>query len=100
MTLDEALERVRKLAERRREKAQAYSDAAAEYEARALSADEVLSAVQRDFLVSLGVNAQRSSRAMCEDADALCILLVTATQAGGDPREAREVERHEREHDR
>jgi hypothetical protein len=75
MTLDEALARVRKLAERRREKAQAYSDAAAEYEARALSADEVLSAVQREFLVSLGVNAQRSAKAMADDAEALEIVL-------------------------
>jgi predicted transcriptional regulator len=75
MTLDEALARVRKLAERRREKAQAYSDAAAEYEARALSADEVLSAVQREFLVSLGVNAQRSAKAMADDAEALEVLL-------------------------
>lgn len=71
MTLDEALERVRKLAERRREKAQAYTDAAALYEERALSADEVLSGVQRDFLVSLGVNAQRSAKAMEQDAEAL-----------------------------
>lgn len=71
MTFEEALERVRKLAERRREKAQAYADAAALYEQRALSADEVLSSVQREFLVSLGVGAQRSAKAMEQDAEAL-----------------------------
>jgi hypothetical protein len=71
MTQDEALERVRKLAERRREKAQAYADAAVEYEARAISADEVLSGVQRDLFIALGVNAQRSAKAMAEDAEAL-----------------------------
>jgi hypothetical protein len=74
MTLEEALARVRKLAERRREKAQSYVDAAAEFEARALSADEVLSSVQREFLVSLGMQAQRSAKAMAEDAEALSLV--------------------------
>lgn len=71
MSPEEARIRVQKLAERRREKAQAYADAAAEYEQRAISADEVLSAVQREFLVSLGMQAQRSAKAMAEDAAAL-----------------------------
>jgi hypothetical protein len=75
MTADEAIARVTKLAERRREKAQAYIEAAALYEERALSADEVLSSVQREFLVSLGMGAQRSAKAMTEDADALEIVL-------------------------
>jgi hypothetical protein len=75
MTLDEAVARVRKLAERRREKAQAYADAAVQYEERALSENEVLSSMQRDFLVSLGVNAQRSAKAMAEDAEALGLVV-------------------------
>lgn len=75
MSPEEARTRVQKLAERRREKAQAYADAAAEYEQRAISADEVLSAVQREFLVSLGMQAQRSAKAMAEDAAALELVL-------------------------
>ena len=75
MSPEEARIRVQKLAERRREKAQAYADAAAEYEQRAISADEVLSAVQREFLVSLGMQAQRSAKAMAEDAAALELVL-------------------------
>lgn len=71
MSPDEAHARVQKLAERRREKAQSYIDAAAEYEARALSADEVLSSVQREFLVGLGMQAKRSAEAMALDAEAL-----------------------------
>lgn len=75
MTLDDAIARVTKLRDRRLEKAQAYADAAAEYEARALSADDVLAATQRQFLIDLGLNAQRSARAMREDAEALSALL-------------------------
>lgn len=75
MTRDEAIEVCRRLAERRREKARAYADAAAEYEERALSADEVLSTMQREFLISLGMGAQRSAQAMARDADALEALL-------------------------
>lgn len=75
MSPEEARIRVQKLAERRREKARAYADAAAEYEQRAISADEVLSAVQREFLVSLGMQAQRSAKAMAEDAAALELVL-------------------------
>lgn len=75
MTHDEAVEVVRKLAARRREKAQAYVDAAAEYEARAISADEVLSVMQREFLIELGMGAQRSARNMTRDAEALEALL-------------------------
>ena len=75
MTAEEAVARVVKLLLRRVEKAQAYADAAAEYEQRALSADEVLSGVQREFLVSLGVQAQRSAKAMQDDAEALDVVL-------------------------
>lgn len=75
MTLDDAIARVTKLRDRRLEKAQAYTDAAAEYEARAISADEVLASAQREFLVSLGMAAQRSAAAMREDAEALSALL-------------------------
>lgn len=75
MSPEEARARVQKLAERRREKAQAYNDAAAQYEERAISADEVLSSVQREFLVSLGMQAQRSAKAMADDAEALEIVL-------------------------
>ena len=56
-------------------KAQAYTDAAAEFEERALSADEVLAAAQREFLINLGMSAQRSAKAMREDAEALTTLL-------------------------
>lgn len=75
MTHDEAVEVCRKLAARRREKAQGYANAAVEYEQRALSADEVLSAGQREFLINCGLGAQRSAQAMARDADALEALL-------------------------
>ena len=75
MTVDEAIARVTKLAERRREKAQAYAVTAVQYEERALSADEVLTSMQRDFLIQLGMGAQRSAKAMAEDAEALEIVL-------------------------
>lgn len=78
MTDEEAAKRVTALASRRREKAAAYIEAAAEYEARALSADEVLSATQREFLVSLGVQAQRSAKTMSDDATALDSILAQA----------------------
>lgn len=81
MTRDEALARVIKLAERRREKAQAYADAAVEYEARAISADEVLSGIQRDLFIALGLNAQRSAATMAQDAEALDVILFLAGQA-------------------
>ena len=75
MSPEEARARVQKLAERRREKAQAYADAAVEYEARAISADEVLSSVQREFLVKLGMQAQRNAKTMADDATALEMVL-------------------------
>lgn len=75
MTHDEAVAVVRKLAERRREKAQAYADAAVAYEERALSADEALNSIQREFLINLGMGAQRSAQSMRRDADALEALL-------------------------
>lgn len=75
MTLADAIARLERMRERRLEKAQAYSDVAAEYEARALSADEVLHSHQRDFLIELGLGAQRSAKAMSDDAEALALVL-------------------------
>lgn len=75
MTLADAIARLERMRERRLEKAQAYSDVAAEYEARAISADEVLHSHQRDFLIELGMAAQRSAKTMREDAEALALVL-------------------------
>ena len=75
MTLADAIARLERMRERRLEKAQAYSDVAAEYEARAISADEVLHSHQRDFLIELGMAAQHSAKTMREDAEALDLVL-------------------------
>lgn len=75
MLLADAVSRIERLRIRRIEKADAYTDVAAEYEARALSVDEVLSASQREFLTTLGMAAQRNAKTMREDADALTLVL-------------------------
>lgn len=93
MTLADAIARLERMRERRIEKAQAYCDVAAEYETRAISADEVLHSHQRDFLIELGMAAQRSAKTMREDAEALGLALYAIGH--GDPREAREVEREQ-----
>ena len=75
MQLADAIARVRRIGERRTEKAQAYLAAASEYEARALSADEVLTSAQREFLTQLGVSAQNNAKVMADDAEALLLVL-------------------------
>lgn len=76
MTLDDAIARLERMKERRIEKARTYTDVAAEFEARAISADEVLNANQRDFLIELGAAAMRSAKTMRDDAEALDVLLL------------------------
>ena len=78
MTLDDAFDRMNRLGERRLEKADAYRNVAAEYEARAISADEVLHSHQRDFLIELGLAAQRSAARMMDDAEAIILVLEAA----------------------
>lgn len=75
MTLTDAIARLERMRDRRIEKAKAYNDVAAEYEARALSADEVLHSHQRDFLIELGMSALRSGNTMLEDAQAIKVVL-------------------------
>lgn len=75
MLLADAVSRIERLRIRRIEKADVYTEVAAEYEARALSVDEVLNASQREFLTSLGMTAQRNAKTMREDAEALTLVL-------------------------
>lgn len=75
MQLADALSRIERLRVRRLEKADAYAGVAAEYEARAISADEVLSGAQREFLTDLGMAAHRNAKTMREDAEALTLVL-------------------------
>lgn len=76
MNEDDAIARVKRLYQRRLDKAAEYRASADAYEERALSADEVLHVMQREFLVELGMRALSGAKAMQEDAEALRLLLL------------------------
>lgn len=74
----DAIALVMRLYIRRLEKAADWKRRALDYADRAVSANEVLEASQREFLGELGAAAERSAQAMTNDATALRIVLSKA----------------------
>jgi hypothetical protein len=77
MEIKEAVARVTRIRDRRRERAEQSEKIGEECEARATSADDVLNAYTRDLYLDIATRSKASAKAMHADADALDLVLGT-----------------------